>query len=1148
MKNGILRRELLWGVDRFLISFMLVCFLFLTTGVLAQTIEIKPLNPYNSYVGLDTAMSFSWQNSNADFYTLQISSNKQFVAPTSFNCIGTDTIIKLSFNHYYWRVNSTKNFISSSWSEVRDFRLINLDSLGALSLWLKADSGIIYSGSKVSQWSDLSGNNYHLTQGTVSEQPVIDTLSLNNLPAIYFDGNTFLENFTSVDVSSMFTLFFHTNNSSPIITGLRIPNANPRYALVLNSNVVLADGNTPFSPTTTFVNGILSQNSTIDQWNIVSQKRTNPVPKTFISYGLSPDYSLPNKFNGYLAEHIIYGEQLVDSTRNLVEQYLRYKYSPPVNLGVNVYVPYGFCDTVIDAGSRFVDYSWNTGDNSSSVNASNNGQYYVDVIDIFGFSSSDTVNVIYPKTIDNFIADTILCLGDSLTIFSKLNKFGYNFLWSDNSTDSIFTIKTPGSFWVKVTDSLGCFQYSDTINVLIDSFPTQATLGSDKTVCQFENLALEFGDGAISYLWSNGDTIPQTPVDTSGKYWVKVTNSNGCVANDTILITLNGKAPEVGFETLNFCVNEPTTFTDTSITTDGSNIIDWHWDFGDGDTSNIQSPQNKYDTAGVYNVVLQVLTDSGCVNSVQQQITIHKKPTAGFFPANGLICSNQNATFTNNSFSSDGNIDSWYWNFGDVGSLDTSSLENGVYSFSNFGSFNVQLISSTEYGCSDTVSQFISVKQTPTASFLIQDSCDNSPVGFINTSEGNLFSTFWDFGDFNSSTLINPSHTYNTSGVYSAKLIVKDLNGCWDTLVSPITINENPEANFINDDYCVLSTIQLYDSSSTTSGFIDQWEWSILNTDYNSTIQNPQFLFNTSDTGVFNLKLKVANSFGCLDSVTKVISIYPLPVPEFTFSPQIGLPPLEVDFTNNSTGANAYEWDFGDNNTSTSFGPVYTYTDSNIFDIKLTVTSLYGCKDSLINTIKVINPIVDIAVRDVNYKLLPNSDLMIVTVQLANVGVVPIQTLDLILFNSSTGKILEKWSGNILPNTQELVELSSIIEVPRGEIPDVICVEALMPNNSIDADDTNNEFCKSLLKFDLINIYPNPTSNELNMELIYPESNQIEITLFSELGKKVSVLYSGIAEKGLNRYKFILGSYSSGIYFIEAKFNSETIRKKIMIN
>jgi hypothetical protein len=355
-------------------------------------------------------------------------------------------------------------------------------------------------------------------------------------------------------------------------------------------------------------------------------------------------------------------------------------------------------------------------------------------------------------------------------------------------------------------------------------------------------------------------------------------------------------------------------------------------------------------------------------------------------------------------------------------------------------------------------------------------------------------------------------------------------------------------ANFISDDFCVLDNNQLFDSSSTNSGVLNQWNWEMLNTNYNSTSQHPQFVFAQPDTGVYNMKLKVVNNFGCVDSVIKTIAIHPLPVPSFTFTPTIGLAPLQVSFTNNSIGGSTYFWDFGDGNTSTSFNPIYTYVDSNIFDVNLVATSIYGCKDSTVNTIQIIEPIVDVAVKNITYELLPNSSLMKITTQLANKGVVAIETLDIILYNSSTGKVLEKWEGNILPGTQQLVELSSIIEIPGNEIPDVICVEALNPNNTTDVNLSDNELCKSLLKFELINIYPSPTNNELNLEYILPEANKVEINLFNNIGKKVVTLYSAEASKGLNRQKFYLRTYANGVYVVEIKFIGETIRKKIMIN
>lgn len=1148
--------------------------MLLTAGTLYSQQSLKTLYPLSHEVLSDSIVVFRWDSlpiiTNYEFQLSMDSNFSQMIYDTIIN--QSEYMINLSnqYGKYYWRIlvsNSDVNLISLKKSFVYFFPSYMENQV----LWLIADS-VQLNGTSVENWIDLSPTQYNPYQNIPSRQPQkIDFISeLNNKSVIRFDGSDVLSigdslNLNKNDISIF--LVGKSNATNGVYLGKdRVGDYNNTYALWYVSDRLrfkYSDGTSKqiyrdighgdyeiISVNTDRVNQSISfYTNGVSHGSSPLINDTNYIFSSTAPFNIGSSYTTnyTEYLNGDIAEIIIYKKNLKDSLRSLVEQYLRYKYSPPANLGANIYVPYGFCDTLLDASNRFVNYAWNTADTTSSIIVSDNGTYFIQTTDVFGYTSSDTVNVYYPEIFSKNLIDTTICLGDSLMLSSSLNKNGYNFLWSNSSNDSLLVVKSAGEYWVKVTDSLGCFQYSDTITVAVDSFPTLTTLGLDKTVCQYANLGLEVDNGGVSYLWSTTDTTIQTTVDTAGIYWVEVENDIGCIARDTIDITVNGIAPTVNFDVVGLCENAPTLLNNTSFTTDGSSMVAWNWDFGNGDTSTIENTQTNF-AAGNYNVVLEVETDSGCTNKYQQQITIHQKPTAGFFPVNGLICSNQNATFTNNSFSSDGTINSWYWDFGIAGAADTSSLENGVYSFSNSGSFNVQLISTTTHGCSDTTSQFVSVKQTPSASFIIQDSCASSPIGFVNTSSGSLFSTFWDFGDFNSSSLANPTHTYSVAGVYNTKLIVKDLNGCWDTLATPITINENPEANFINDDFCVLSTIQLFDSSSTNSGVLSSWNWQILNTPYNSIMENPQFLFNISDTGVYNLKLKVTNNFGCIDSVIKTISIQPLPVPNFIFSPKIGLPPLEVNFTNNSTGANAYEWIFGDGNTSTSINPTHTYVDSNSFQIKLIATSLYGCVDSIINTIQIIDPIVDVAVKNIIYEFLPNSNLMRITAQIANEGVVAIETLDLILNNSSTGKVLEKWKGNILPGIQQLIELSPIIEMPRGEIPDVICVEALNPNDGFDNNLLNNKLCKSLDKFELVNVYPNPVLQNINIEYILPTAKNIEITLNNSIGEKVQVLFSAFSLKGFNSHQFNLNRHSNGIYFIQITDGETTIRKKIMIN
>ena len=93
-----------------------------------------------------------------------------------------------------------------------------------------------------------------------------------------------------------------------------------------------------------------------------------------------------------------------------------------------------------------------------------------------------------------------------------------------------------------------------------------------------------------------------------------------------------------------------------------------------------------------------------------------------------------------------------------------------------------------------------------------------------------------------------------------------------------------------------------------------------------------------------------------------------------------------------------------------------------------------------------------------------------------------------------------------------------------------------------------NEFCRALNKFELINLYPNPTLKNLFLEFISPQQSDLEINLFNNVGKLVSNLFKGQSSKGINRLNFLMSIYAQGIYVIEIKNQDEIIRKKFMVN
>ena len=256
-----------------------------------------------------------------------------------------------------------------------------------------------------------------------------------------------------------------------------------------------------------------------------------------------------------------------------------------------------------------------------------------------------------------------------------------------------------------------CTFYSDTITVSIDSFALNVSLGPPDTIslCANNSIGLVQGDTLVtSYLWSTTDTTSTTPIDSSGNYWVTVLNFRGCVASDTIMVNIIGIAPVSDYAADTICFGDSTMFTDSSTYTPPDSIADWLWDFGDGNIDSIQNPLHFYDSAGIYNVVLTTTSDSGCIGTVSKQVLVRESPVAIFIFGPGTNgCVNNEINFYDESIvpGNDSIID-WNWDFGDTVS---SNQQNPQHLYTSPGIYSVSLTISTLKGCSDSVSENITI-------------------------------------------------------------------------------------------------------------------------------------------------------------------------------------------------------------------------------------------------------------------------------------------------------------------------------------------------------------------------------------------------------------------------------------------------------
>jgi gliding motility-associated-like protein len=209
--------------------------------------------------------------------------------------------------------------------------------------------------------------------------------------------------------------------------------------------------------------------------------------------------------------------------------------SPPISLGDDTSICTG--DTLsLDAGAAFNSYQWNTGATSEKIYISQPGVYAVAALFSNGCTSRDTFQLIDLYTIakPSLEQDSVLCLGSDKILNAGPGYTSY--VWSNGSTGTSIDISQTGVYWVSVTDEHGC-QTSDTARVLLTAPPPVGFLPSDTTICQYGDLVITTLQPFVSYSWSDLSSGSSLTVKDPGTYRVTVTNRNGCVGRDSILVT-----------------------------------------------------------------------------------------------------------------------------------------------------------------------------------------------------------------------------------------------------------------------------------------------------------------------------------------------------------------------------------------------------------------------------------------------------------------------------------------------------------------------------------------------------------------------------------------------------------------------------------
>lgn len=494
------------------------------------------------------------------------------------------------------------------------------------------------------------------------------------------------------------------------------------------------------------------------------------------------------------------------------------------------------------------------------------------------------------------------------------------------------------------------------------NFTANQTKGCSPVVVTFTNLST--GSGILSYYWDfgngNSSTLqnPTANYITPGTYTVKLVVTNGTHTDSMVKVNYIRvfRNPQASFTVgpPNYgCVPFSINFTNTSTLGDAP-IASYVWDFGNGTNSNQANPTANYTQSGTYAVSLLVTDTNGCKSNVTipNAVIASTKPTVAFTANFTSSCTAPfTVNFTNQSTGM-GTL-TYLWKFGDG---NTSTAQNPSHTYTQNGSYTVTLVVTNQYGCKDSlvISNYINISQVNAGISVSPNDtvCPNQIIQFTNTAGT---TSLWSFGNGGSSTLQNPTYSYNAPGVYTVILIAAPGTSCQDTATMTIVVRNPPNAQFNPSSFFSCGNPITF-TPTTQNGTSYHWNFGDPNLQSDtSNVVSPSYTY--QNEGTFYVSLIVTDQYGCT-------GVYNHPTPivvdfcevEISASPTSGCKPLTVNFTANvscnpNTQVTNFQWNFGTGQTSTLTNPTYTYTDTGTYIASVVITTNLGC--NRLDTIKI---------------------------------------------------------------------------------------------------------------------------------------------------------------------------------------------------
>ena len=651
-------------------------------------------------------------------------------------------------------------------------------------------------------------------------------------------------------------------------------------------------------------------------------------------------------------------------------------------------------------------YVWDFGDGSTSNDATTSHTYLnnsftndtsfnvsLTTTNDYGCTAkSDTIITVYAKPKADFIVDnsagcspyTINISNNSVGVDSCYWYFGEGDTVSTGNVSAIShkynnsgNVQKVFSINLIVQSTHGC---SDTISQTATIYPNiSSDFNVDIKGCN--PFTVSFGNssgGATSYSWDFGDgsfstaenpkhTFYNTSNYNNKQFKVSLITHNdyGCKADYDTVITVYPK-PKAEFVIDNTPVCSPDTI---KITNNSLGADSCYWYFGEGDTvstGNVSAISHFYNNDGsnqeIFNIHLITNTNNGCSDTIARNATIYPNISSKF-DSKISGCHPLAIKFNNESKGATG----YSWNFGDGTSSGEKNPSHTFYNYSNTDRAlsKVTLTTINDFNCSAVYDTNITIYPVPDAIFTLDSSTSCSPFEVVihNSSPG-ASHYLWNFDDNTSldtnqtDTLHHIYHNYTDLPVSKTiKLYVNNINGCEDSTSQPVFIYPEVVAAFDADNYdgCHPLIVQFTNKTNSVATIYD-WKF---DDGVESDLKDPKHIFvnNTQDDYTYHVKLTGYSDYGCKNSVTREITVHPMPLADFDIHDKTQIyPNSTVSFIDKtSLGKWYYHWNFGDDYTSKKQNPSHTYSTWNDYLVTLVVGNSY-CVDTIQRVVTITAP------------------------------------------------------------------------------------------------------------------------------------------------------------------------------------------------